>query len=70
MLLTNEISWKNCLLIKLLSSLASVLLVSPISSASLVRAELLSAVGRGVGTFFFFCITQKIKQNTIDVENL
>ena len=69
MLLTNEISRKKCLLIKLLRSLAPVLLVSPISSASLVRAALVSAVGRGAGTFFF-CITQKIKENTIDVENL
>ena len=70
MLLTNEISWKKCLLIKLLRSLASVLLLSPNSSASLVRTALLSAVGRGAGTFYFFCITQKIKENTIDVENL
>ena len=65
-----KFSRKKCLLIKLLRSLASVLLVSPISSASLVRAALVSAVGRGADTFFFFCITQKIKENTIDVENL
>ena len=61
-LLTNEISRKKCLFIKLLRSLASVLLVSPISSASLVKTALLSAVGRGGDTFFFFCITQKNKR--------
>ena len=55
--------------IKLLRSLASVLLVSPISSASLVKTELVSAVGRGADTFFF-CITQKIKENTMHVQNL
>ena len=70
MLLTNDILQKKCLFIKLLRSLASVLLVSPISSASLVNTALLCAVGRGGGTFFFFCITQKIKENTMHVENL
>ena len=42
-------------------SLASVLLLRPNSSASFVRRELVSAVGSGAGTFFFFCITQKKK---------
>ena len=60
---------EKCLFIKLLRSLASVLLVSPITSASLVKTALVSAVGRGADTFFFFCITQKIKETTIHVEN-
>ena len=67
---TNKISQKKCLFIKLLRSLASVLLVSPISSASLVKTALVSTVGRGADTFFFFCITQKIKENTMHVQNL
>ena len=68
MLLTNEISRKKCLLMKFERSLASVLLLRPNSSASFVRRELVSAVGSGAGTFFFFCYTEKENRSTIHVE--